>query len=223
MSRHLCWDTCPHYTLNFSNHFSKKQLLLRWSCRYSSQHQSLVTSLCPESRPKQWISHERTHMMRREEKKDWNCSEMHFCSENICILCGGHAQKKEEEHFVFPALLTWYGLLRCNTALHSCLQFNSCAREKFTSKSKSCPRKTTFSPLSLWSKISIQPIHWQLWNNIYASPIGFNDGHFFHAMRWWCFIFYNDAIAIIFGHSLPSPSLRLFFQTIGIDYLAMFV
>ena len=25
-------------------------------------------------------------------KKDWNCSEMHFCSENICILCGGHAQ-----------------------------------------------------------------------------------------------------------------------------------
>ena len=46
---------------------------------------------------------------------------------------------------------------------------------------------------------------------------------FFHAMRWRCFIFYNDAISIIFWHSLPSPSLRLFFQTIGIDYLAMFV
>ena len=24
------------------------------------------------------------------------------------------------------------------------------------------------------------------------------DGHFFHAMRWRCFIFYNDAISIIF-------------------------
>ena len=34
-------------------------------------------------------------------------------------------KKKKEEHFVFPALLIWYGLLRCNAALHSCLQFNS--------------------------------------------------------------------------------------------------
>ena len=69
VSRHLCWDTCPHYKLNFSHHFSKKQLLLMWSCRYSPQHQSLVTSLCPKSRPKQWFSHARTHMMRREGKK----------------------------------------------------------------------------------------------------------------------------------------------------------
>ena len=53
--------------------------------------------------------------------------------------------------------------------------------------------------------------------------VGFGDGHFLHAMRWRCFIFYNDAISIIFGHSLPSPSLRLFFQTIEIDYFAMFV
>ena len=28
--------------------------------------------------------------------------------------------------------------------------------------------------------------------------LGFNDGHFFHAMRWRCFIFYNDTISIIF-------------------------
>ena len=52
--------------------------------------------------------------------------------------------------------------------------------------------------------------------------LGFGDGHFYHAMRWRCFIFYNDAISIIFGHSLPSPSLRLFSQIIGIDYFAMF-
>ena len=45
---------------------------------------------------------------------------------------------------------------------------------------------------------------------------------FFHAMRWRCFIFYNNAISIIFGYSLPLP-LRLFLQTIGTDYFAMFV
>ena len=54
------------------------------------------------------------------------------------------------------------------------------------------------------------------------GKVGFGDGHFYHVMRWRCFIFYNDAISIIFGHSLPSPSLRLFSQIIGIDYFAMF-
>ena len=95
VSRHLCWDTCPHYKLNFSHHFSKKQLLLMWSCRYSPQHQSLVTSLCPASRPNQsW----KDTYDEKGGKKDWNCSEMHFCSENICILCGGHAQKKKKRN-----------------------------------------------------------------------------------------------------------------------------
>ena len=28
-------------------------------------------------------------------KKDWNCLGMHFCPENIRILCGGHAQQKK--------------------------------------------------------------------------------------------------------------------------------
>ena len=65
--------------------------------------------------------------------------------------------------------------------------------------------------------IYIYIVQWEL------VDIGFGDGHFYHAMRWRCFIFYNDAISIIFWHSLQSPSLRLFFQTIGIDYFLMFV
>ena len=56
----------------------------------------------------------------------------------------------------------------------------------------------------------------------YVNSIGFDDGHFFHAMRWPCFFPPHDAILIIFGDILPSQSVRLFFQIIVTDYFANF-
>ena len=55
---------------------------------------------------------------------------------------------------------------------------------------------------------------------IYSSRL--RRWSFFHAMRLRCYFFYDDAIPIIFGHYLPSQSVRLFFQIIATDYFAMF-
>ena len=54
------------------------------------------------------------------------------------------------------------------------------------------------------------------------SQLGFDDGHFFKRCDGDVFFSYYDAISIIFGDILPSPSVRLFFQIIGTDYFTMF-
>ena len=61
----------------------------------------------------------------------------------------------------------------------------------------------------------------KVFHDVKGSPVDFNDGQFSERCNVDGSFFNSDAIPIIFWKDLTSPSLRLFFLTIGNDYFSI--
>ena len=121
VSRHLCWDTLQIELLeSLQQETAVVEVKLQVFSTASKSCNFIVSRVPTEAVNQSW----KDTYDEKGGKKDWNCSERHFCSENICILCGAMLKKRRGTLCVpSPSHLIWFASMQYSTPQLSPVQF----------------------------------------------------------------------------------------------------